>query len=238
MKMTSTKRLIMLNLLFAATLGLGLSQVSAMSESEQNRISALQERIDAFKTTNADLLSEAVDRNYPDLLNMLIEKDVVDLNAQSTTGYIGSTPLQIALMQGFYPIANTLLAAGANINARATDGSTAIAYVLDGKPEQRGLLKKFIAAGANVNQADNSGRFPLDMAAQSGDAETVKILLSAGAQTTFFNSKTFKSALSSSMAGTFKNAQVLVDRCTKELSDEKAKIKSPNKRPVINVRGR
>jgi uncharacterized protein len=44
------------------------------------------------------------------------------------------------------------------------------------------VARQLIAAGAEVNVADNLGRTPLSVAAETGDAELVSILLQAGAK--------------------------------------------------------
>ena len=81
-------------------------------------------------------------------------------------------------------IVAALLRAGANVDARG-DETPLKAAVWDRTYGRRcppsDIVAQLIAAGADVEEADNNGFFPLYTAAQSGRADTVSQLLAAGA---------------------------------------------------------
>ena len=81
-------------------------------------------------------------------------------------------------------IVAALLRAGANVDARG-DETPLKAAVWDRTYGRRcppsDVVSMLIAAGADVEEADNNGFFPLYTAAQSGSANTVSRLLAAGA---------------------------------------------------------
>ena len=85
-------------------------------------------------------------------------------------------------------IVAALLRAGANVNARcrgAYGPSHHLAplkeAVFDKELPPSDIVAQLIAAGADIEAADNNGFFPLYTAAQSGRADTVSRLLAAGA---------------------------------------------------------
>ena len=117
--------------------------------------------------------------------------------------YSGKTPLFVVCQCGTPPmtppiwrgkvrereaIVAALLRAGANVNARCR-GVYGPAHHLaplksacfdKGFPPSN-IVAQLIAAGADIEAADNNGFFPLYTAAQSGRADTVSRLLAAGA---------------------------------------------------------
>jgi len=91
-----------------------------------------------------------------------------------------STPLQIAAIKGFVRIVEVLLEAGADVNARASNGETALAFAvtLQNSPIVNILLK----AGADRNAQHGSEAWtPLMIAVAVQDAQFVNALLEAGA---------------------------------------------------------
>jgi ankyrin repeat protein len=90
----------------------------------------------------------------------------------------GTTPLMYAASIGSTDAIQLLLAAGADINAANGLGITPLIYgALD-----PAVAKILLAAGAEVNVQSKAGRTPLMVAASHpGGAETVRLLLSKGA---------------------------------------------------------
>lgn len=77
------------------------------------------------------------------------------------------------------PPADDLLAAGADVNARDTDGKTAL--IRSAEKGSASHVNALIAARADVNAKSNHGRTALMGAALKGDSECVKALIAAGA---------------------------------------------------------
>ncbi len=91
------------------------------------------------------------------------------------------TALMLAARAGDAEKVNALLNVGANPEAVNQDGKSVLNLAAESgaSPE---LLKLLLRRGAAVNQADNEGVTPLMWAAQRGDVESARALLSAGAR--------------------------------------------------------
>jgi ankyrin repeat protein len=103
-----------------------------------------------------------------------------------------------------------LLAAGANMDAEAADGATALAWaVFLDMPE---IATKLIAAGAKVNTAGEYGETPLTLALANGDAPLSEKLLKAGAdwKATRWNGET--ALMIAAGAGSVDEVRMLLDR--------------------------
>ena len=70
---------------------------------------------------------------------------------------------------------------GANVNARDEDGMTPLHHTAKSKYGKPAIIKLLIDAGALVNARDDDGDTPLHYAVVYGTADTVKMLLNAGA---------------------------------------------------------
>lgn len=91
---------------------------------------------------------------------------------------MGRSPLQIAVSKGFLKITQFLLAReGIKVNARDTNGYTAMHFVANGSGS-RHIIRALIGAGADLNAIDFAGRTPLHIATISNKSKTVKHLLS------------------------------------------------------------
>jgi ankyrin repeat protein len=100
----------------------------------------------------------------------------------------GTTALMDASTMALKDIASSLVARGANVNQAANDGSTPLSntvgtFMAGFQSRTRiPLLQFLLEHRADVNQSDWFGSTPLNVAAGRNDAQTVQILLDAGAQ--------------------------------------------------------
>ena len=92
----------------------------------------------------------------------------------------GNTPLHVAAIVSNLPAAKTLLAAGADVNARNQRGDAPLHLAV--AKGDRAMVTLLLAAGATVDTVNQDGNTPLHVAAQLGDAALVDALLKAGAR--------------------------------------------------------
>jgi uncharacterized protein len=84
-------------------------------------------------------------------------------------------------------ILDLLVQAGANVNARRSDGSTALMSRFNWHPNPEAIIKKLIELGADVNARDDQGRTPLMYVEglyhvyQGGCATIIKTFVGLGA---------------------------------------------------------
>lgn len=71
---------------------------------------------------------------------------------------IGYTPLMWAVSREYLQIVKRLVVAGANVNAVADDGSTAIMLIGDARPENLEVLDFLCAYGPDIHKKDWRGR--------------------------------------------------------------------------------
>lgn len=94
--------------------------------------------------------------------------------------------------------ASLLIARGANVNARTKLGRTPlmIAAACDGCS---GIAKLMLSKGADAQAADNNGITALDLAARTGDTESLRLLLARGAQADSHNSSGMTALMGAAM---------------------------------------
>ena len=85
------------------------------------------------------------------------------------------TPLHEAAQRGSKAIAEVLLKAGADVNAKADDGWTPLYSAVSHK--QREVAELLLANHADPNAKNNAGQTPLHLAVQSGQRELAELLL-------------------------------------------------------------
>ena len=118
-----------------------------------------------------------------------------------------------------------LLAQGADINAAAPDGATALAWaVFLDLPD---VAEKLIAAGAKVNTAGDYGETPLTLALANGNARLSEKLLKAGAdwKATRWNGET--ALMIAAGAGNAEEVKMLLDRGADVNGAEPASLQNP-----------
>jgi ankyrin repeat protein len=135
------------------------------------------------------LLQTAVfDRAADDIVEALV-KGGADINA---TDEAGDTALHLAVQHERYGAVQLLLRLGASTSIASRTSGTPLH--LAAKSEEPFLVQQLAAASANLDTLSSSSGFatpctPLYVAVEVGDAETVEVLLAAGADASKGNSK-------------------------------------------------
>jgi len=102
---------------------------------------------------------------------------------------VGYTALMAAAAKGNVPLLETLLKAGANVNAATSRkvssarGGTALIYAAEQGHSE--IVKRLVLAGANVNAETTWGESPLYHATCRGDLRMVNYLVAHGAKPTW-----------------------------------------------------
>jgi ankyrin repeat protein len=138
-----------------------------------------------------DLLEAGVNPNVPDQYGStalyhaasMNQLDAVQLLLKyradpNLTNLHKSTPLQRAADLGNSRMALTLIAAGADVNAKGPEGRTALFFAGGHRLD---LLQLLIEKGADVNVRDAEGDSPLDEAVWIGSLDATAVLLAHGA---------------------------------------------------------
>lgn len=123
--------------------------------------------VDAFGDAQEGHLAD-VEAQLADNPSLLREKDIE----------YGATLLHFAAFGGKAPMVTTLLAAGAEVNARNYAGRTALHNAAFSGADD--VAKLLLARGADPTIRDAEGRTPRDWAVEKGHASTAAILAEAG----------------------------------------------------------
>jgi len=121
-------------------------------------------------------LFEAVGEGDVDKVRALLSEGA-DVNAAPGDGM---TALHRAARAGNLAMAELLIGAGANVEARTRLGSHRPLHVASASGRS-GVVAVLVAAGAEVNALTDTGATPLHFAAASGSADAVAALLAGGA---------------------------------------------------------
>jgi ankyrin repeat protein len=112
--------------------------------------------------------------------NVALLKSFLHQESPDSRDKNGRTPLMDAVAAGQLGSVRTLLAAGANVNARANDGRTPlIDAAVHGRPKSARLL---IAAHADLNYEQRGWGTALEAAERNGHNDVAAILRNAGAR--------------------------------------------------------
>jgi ankyrin repeat protein len=101
-----------------------------------------------------------------------------------------------------------LLKAGANPNARDSDGMTAFIYAAWGGNHE--VVKAMLALGADANAQDNQKMTALMLAAQQGHLRTVRVLLAKGANVNIMAEKNKNALMMAAESGYIKTCRLLI----------------------------
>jgi ankyrin repeat protein len=148
---------------------------------EQTLLRKLQEppdQINAFSRDGFTLLGLASYFAHLDVVKVLLQYDA-DANIASNNPF-RVTPLHSACASSNYEIAEMLLRAGADVNAKQQSGVTPLHSAAHNG--QTKLAKLLIDQGANVHATTENGQTPLMMAKEKGFHETVELIRRFGGE--------------------------------------------------------
>lgn len=126
-----------------------------------------------FDSKDCKLLRQAEKGNIRKVTRLLSKGANVNTRDED-----GCTPLCSAVFCNHQEVAETLIAAGADVNVRLRDESVLMRAAWNG---WLSTVKQLIAAGADVNAASNSGTTALIKAAAQGHEKVVRCLITSGA---------------------------------------------------------
>ncbi len=131
-----------------------------------------------IKEFDAKVLQDR-DRQRMAIASLLI-KQCVQLDLDDS---IGTTPLNVALRNGYIPLALLLIRSGAdpNLKPRHALDSEEIATPVHYATRDAEVLKEILKHGASVTVKDHTGHTPLDWAVYDFNVDSVRILIAAGA---------------------------------------------------------
>jgi len=91
--------------------------------------------------------------------------------------------------QGTIEVARLLIEHGVDVNATNVVQRSVLHIDVRGPPPNEDVYKLILASGANTNLPDRNGDTPLHLAASSGNAVTVRLLLEHGADPSLVNAE-------------------------------------------------
>jgi ankyrin repeat protein len=122
--------------------------------------------------SNADDLVEAARTGRLETVRFFLDKGI---SANAKTSYSETALLACERSEPNNNITRLLLQRGANVNARALDGSTALFYA------NRSVAQILLDHNADVNAKRNDGNTVLTIAALRGKGDMIKLMLAHGA---------------------------------------------------------
>jgi ankyrin repeat protein len=123
-----------------------------------------------------------VNAAYRDDLSAVRQLVLTSENVNAFDKLTNTSALAYAVEHSNRDIVQALLSAGADVNARNSEGVSPLMYL--GENASADLVKDLLSAGANPNSVDESGMTPLLQVAGNVPFQVVKTLLAAGADAT------------------------------------------------------
>ncbi|NIJ66413.1 ankyrin repeat protein [Sphingomonas leidyi] len=121
-------------------------------------------------------LQEAIASRKPELAAWLVERGV-DLDNRDRSGF---TALHYAMEYQYYPLAEKLIRAGADVNATNKHGNGALWTAVMSARGDYALVDLLLAHGADPDTRNRAGKSPLDLAIDMGNAQLIEKLRHAG----------------------------------------------------------
>jgi len=116
----------------------------------------------------------------------ILDADPAQVNASDETrGTVGKTPLYIAIERGGKPMAELLIARGADVNAKGQWFETCLHRAAG--VGARDIAELLVAKGANLNSKDDRGRTPLEVAVKDERRDFALWLIDRGASVDIFS---------------------------------------------------
>lgn len=156
----------------AAVLLIGLTTIVVVVQRRRARAVSLVQALAAGNPAAVRLVL----RWDPAQLNQLEERDDVKLRGLPRPMRLSVTPLAIAVDAGQREMVESLLARGADVNAKISFGWTPLHLAPNAE-----LGQVLLAAGAAVDPLDDDGLTPLHLAARRGNTALVQLLIGARA---------------------------------------------------------
>jgi ankyrin repeat protein len=153
-----------------------VAEVSVASDSEVTRTLVMGGA--AFAAPEEPLVNAA----FRDDLNAVRQLVLTSENVNAIDKPTNTSALAYAVEHSNRDIVQALLSAGADVNARNSNGISPLMHL--GENATADLVKDLLNAGANPNSVDESGMTPLLHVAENAPFQVVKMLLAAGADAT------------------------------------------------------
>jgi hypothetical protein len=197
-------------------------------ENEGNRVTRSDEAEDPGAATldDREIYESLLNRGY--LLAALTMAQEADENLSFLdvgTDEEGRPILLLAMARCDYGLVEEILDAGASADATAEDGSTVFHIITESdNAPPGGLLRNLIARGANPNEADAVGNYPLEDAAVCGNLTAVASLIEIGADVAITDLNVEELAQELAQGGFEVAARLLTSREKKSGKRNKAKV--------------
>jgi ankyrin repeat protein len=134
--------------------------------------------VNSYSIEGYPALHMAIKMNYPKVVKMLLDAgcDIEIRSKSESTGWNGETALLCVAFWGHDEIAQILLRAGANVNAKSDKDVTPLHEAV--RMDNVGIAKLLLENGANKQAKDQDGKTPLGWASNETSTDKFKELFS------------------------------------------------------------